>query len=164
MSLKYRFSNVCGWQFGNCTIRENQMARWVLAMVLALATAPGFAEEGPPLDFFAGKYELVGRAPGADGMPFLDWVTVDVKGDRLELSACRAGAGNLKIRANRDEHEPVFSGKLGNWDLGCEYQVDRGNYARMTCYFRAQGTDTVPGLLTLWPAHWDRPDHAAGCK
>lgn len=140
------------------------MIRWFLATVLVLVTVPAIASEEPPLDFFAGKYELLGRAPGAKGMPLLDWVTVSVKGDRLELNACRAGAGDLRTRANRDEHEATFSGKLGNWILACDYQVDRGNYGRMTCYVRAEGSDNVPGLLTLWPAHWDQPDHAFGCK
>lgn len=140
------------------------MARWYLAVVLALVAAPAFAAEDPPLEFFAGKYELLGRAPGSKGMPLLDWVTVTVKGGRLALNACRAGPGNLRAGANRDEHETTFSGKLGNWILACDYQVDRGNYARMTCYIGAEGADNVPGLLTLWPANWDQPEHAAGCK
>lgn len=140
------------------------MVHWVLAMVLALATGSAFAADGPPLEFFAGKYEMLGRAPGSGGMPLLDWVTIDVKGGRLTLNACRAGTGNLEAKTNRDEHEAEFSGMLGSWTLACDYQVDRGNYGRITCYIAPKDADTIPGLVTLWPAHWDRPEHAAGCE
>jgi len=140
------------------------MVRWVFTMVLALATGPVFATDGPPLEFFAGKYEMLGRAPGSGGLPIQDWVTITVEGDRLLISACRTGTGDLKAGANRDEHEAQFSGMLGPWPVACDYQVDRGNYGRITCYIGTKSAHDVPGLVTLWPAHWDQPEHAAGCE
>lgn len=134
-----------------------------LALGLTLLISPAVAQDGPPLSFFAGTFELVGRAPGARGTPFVDWVRISEKDGRLALKACRTGAGDLSPRKGRNEHEAQFSGKLGAWDLNCDYQVDRGNYARMTCFVRPEDSDPVPGLLTLWPVNWQAPAHADGC-
>ncbi len=140
----------------------------ILPLLLAvLLAAPLTAQPFPGPDFFAGSYEVTGRSPGADGLPFSDWLHIQPEAgaepDRMILSSCRSGTGGLWPAQLVHEGQAPYEGRLGDWQLFCRFATDSDNYPRLTCYALDSETDEIPGLLTFWPAHWPTPAHAASC-
>ena len=131
-----------------------------------IAAPPVLAQTLPEAGYFTGEYELTGRAPGAGGKALLDWVTLVADTQtRFSIKSCHSGEGSVKIGLEEGAHEGAspLEGTLGDWQLFCRFTNDRDNYPRLTCYAVDADEPDVPGLITLWPAHWDRPDHAQGC-
>lgn len=133
----------------------------MLATLLPLSAA---AQEGPPPGYFAGTYEMIGREPGAAGKPLADWLRIDAADDHLQLKSCRRGDGRLALNTSEREGAAPLVGNLGDWSLSCHFTNDSNNYPRLTCFAVADDSERTPGPLALWPADWERPDHAADCS
>lgn len=132
--------------------------------LLAFWCLPAQAQDLPPLEYFTGTYELIARQPGVQGEAVLDWVEITQTPKGLALSACRLGEGVLNPLPQPREGQAEFQGRLNEWELFCHFTSDSDNFPRFTCYALPNRTAKVPGLLTLWPVKWKRPNHAHGCK
>ncbi len=135
----------------------------ITLLLTTLLPASAGAQGGPPPGYFAGTYEMVGRSPGASGKPLADWLRIEAEEDHLQLKSCRHGNGRLAMTPSEREGAAPLVGSLGDWSLSCHFTNDGNNYPRLTCYATDDDREQVPGLLTLWPAGWERPDHAADC-
>ncbi len=104
----------------------------IIAMLVLLATgAPGRAE-GPPPEFFAGTYDLLGQVMPASGQTFADVMRITPFAGGLSVETCRLGSGELSLIAP-DSHGPDLTGHLKTSTLRCNYHVDQGNYPLLVC-------------------------------
>ncbi len=124
---------------------------------------PGEVDVSPPTGFFSGVYEMVGRSPGKDGNLLQDRLEMREESGKLILKSCKSGDGEIAERTHQNEHETDLTGTLGGWTLNCDYQVDRGNYPRLTCSIPSVSRTGRPGLITLWPITPGNPDYEADC-
>lgn len=141
--------------------------RIIAFLTCLIASSPVMAQVLPPAAYFNGVYELAGRGPGHDGSAMLDWVTLlaetDADDARIMLRSCRSGEGYLERTSSSIEGASPLVGHLADWQLFCRFTNDSDNYPRLSCYAVAKDDPDTPGILALWPAHWDKPAHAVDC-
>lgn len=140
-------------------------SRWrvvlALALLAALAIGPSVAEEAAAdlLAYFAGHYELIGRAPGG-GAAYSGAMEVTVDGGRLRLvrtigAARSTGTARIEERtADRIriltvdlEGGPTSDRPLEAW---CAIGSDLDNGPRLTCLVRPRGVETAQPGLEAW--------------
>lgn len=143
-------------------------SRWRLASALALLTGlaafaigPIVAAEADPdlLAYFAGHYELIGRAPGG-GAAYSGTMEVTVDGVHLRLvrtiGATRSTgtarieertADRIRILTVDLEGGPTRGNALEAW---CAIGSDLDNGPRLTCLVQPPGVDTERPGLEAW--------------
>jgi hypothetical protein len=114
-----------------------------LPLLLLFCAAPA-AAEAPPPDFFAGRYEAVGRDEASPPALIDASLALAPEGEGLAVTGCGGAAGHLAF-------EPVFEagnhlhGIIGRWQVWCQFDSNPDNYPVLTC-------TSEDGLrLTLWP-------------
>jgi len=131
-----------------------------------LLASPVMAQSVPPADFFAGRFEVIGRAASIDFVPLSDRVTIATTGGDfpLLLDGCRLGKGHLQKVDDPMEGGPLLSGTLGALPIWCYSQTDGDNYPILSCYIEPEGDDTF-GLLTMWPSNGSTlPSNLQDCE
>lgn len=133
----------------------------LIALIAVLAAGPLCAKEADAdlLAFFAGHYELIGRAPDG-GAAYSGTMEVTVEGGRLRLSrtigtARSTGTARLEERtADRIriltvemERNQVGGAPLEAW---CAIGSDLDNGPRLTCLVRPPGVETARPGLEAW--------------
>lgn len=121
-----------------------------LAVTIA-ATLPVSASELPPMGYFAGSYEAVGRMPGTDVETFSRSLTIAAETDRLLLDLDGVGAGFLEVRREGPEGAAPYAGRLAEFWIDCLFQNDPDNYPILTCKFWDRDR-SGEGVVTYWPA------------
>lgn len=145
--------------------------KWLL-FALAL-TSPALAQEGlpgeamdapegaPPVEFFSGVFERVGR--DANDTPGLinDLIRISPSnaGWGLTLSPCEARQEEgwpLELRHSGFGEVPnILEGKLNGTPIWCQYFTDHSNYPVLTCGSEAGAR------FTLWAVTDDRAETCA---
>jgi hypothetical protein len=120
----------------------NMGATMRVLILCTLVAGPAMAQDAPPPDFFAGRYEVIGR--DAVG-PVDDVLQMRVKGANLAVESCTRGAGQMVI--DRGGEGPFAALTLGDQTLECQWFNTWDNYPLLTCY------DNGKARLTLWPAN-----------
>jgi len=114
----------------------------------------------PPLTFFAGRYQAIGRHPDTQSS-YLGDVTISIEDETLTMTR-DIGGTTIPCRGKWEkataDRVPVlkFSFRNEGVDYGITYlwQVDLDNYARLTGYlYRMDGKTLVPGLEALFIKH-----------
>jgi len=143
-----------------------------LVAPLLLSAVAVAEEEGPPASFFVGRYEIVGRSPGAEGRAYSGWAEVKLDGEALSIVRCACGEesrGRLafaettgdRIRVLRTRF--ILAGEA--LEATCQVHVDLDNYPRLTCHTYPADRSAIPtpGVEALFHAKWPGPDLSAGC-
>ncbi|MEP3277525.1 MAG: hypothetical protein ABJN26_15025 [Stappiaceae bacterium] len=124
----------------------------ILALSLLTCSSLGAIAQGqPPLSYFDGNYEIVGRQ--ADSLTELVGgdLTIATQGERLILTSKTAGRGWLARKSGGGEGASPLAGKLNGREIFCLFQNDPDNYPRLTCKTQPNTPDGAPGLYTFWP-------------
>lgn len=108
--------------------------------VFLLAAGPVMAQEAPTPEYFAGRYEMIGR--DATG-PVEEVLELTVQGMDLTIGSCAQGPGQLVV--DRSGEGPFATLALGDRTLDCQWFNTWDNYPLLTCY------DDANTRLTLWP-------------
>jgi hypothetical protein len=134
--------------------------RCVRAGILAgcLAAASGGTGAGaevasgqPPLDYFAGSYEAVGRLPGTASKTFSKPLQITVDGTWLRLDLAGIGSGFLALRRSEFEGDAPYARRLGAFWIDCIFKNDPDNYPVLMCKVWAEDRSGGEGLVTFWP-------------
>ncbi len=120
------------------------------AVVIALAVGLGFTMPAradlPPLDYFTGYYERVGR--DAEGKLMEGYVHLNAVGDALQLAECPLSALEppMSLAYDNTFETPNFiSGRKGPFRMACQFFNDSQNYPILNCW------SDGGALFTLWP-------------
>jgi hypothetical protein len=127
-------------------------------------TAPAHIEVSkngsPPLTFFTGRYQAVGRHPDTQKSYLAD-ITISLETDRLKMVR-KIGDESTICRGQFEEATgdriPVlrFTFEVNGIEYGSTYlwQSDLDNYARLTGHiYRVDGKTRIPGLEALFIKH-----------
>lgn len=116
--------------------------------------------EAPPLDFFSGRYEAVGRFPGSR-RTYQGTVEMTVRGDHLRWTRTvgdRRWKGDARIEPSLCDGVPVL--RVTFEDRGTDREIlylmhsDLDNYPRLTGQvYRRDRADEKVGLEALYSAH-----------
>jgi hypothetical protein len=142
------------------------LRRGMAVAAAALAVTPGLAanEDADFLNFLAGDYIIVGRAPNG-GLAYSGRATIEVTNGGVLLRTYR-GDTKIKATGGLDVASPgegrvlrFHTGKPDATDMTCLVSTDLDNYARLTCVWWQPGTEPKqPGLEAMFPtAEWPEP-------
>lgn len=132
-------------------MRAHRLALPVLLLGLGVAAA-----EGPPPEFFAGDYVLVGQAPD-DGATYAGTAVVSARGAGLVVERMIGGEVFRETGAFEVPYPPGEGQVLRLRDgdavvAGCLWQMDLDNYPRLTCLRGDPSVNERPGYEALFPA------------
>ncbi len=124
----------------------------VVALFTCLgSSAAAFAVDLPPMGYFAGRYEIVGRVADDSSTFISGHASLSADGERLFLTSKTIGKGWLAKNPSLREGASPLAGELDGREMFCLFQNDPDNYPRLTCKTQPGSPNGVPGLLTLWP-------------
>ena len=129
------------------------------ALVLAAclpATAPLAKPGTPGPHYFAGTFDRIGRAGGADPSLLDDRVTITPQGQAVVIKSC-AGPDILMQFGPAFELENLMTGRMGDTEVDCLFHNNGYNRPLLTC----RATDGAS--FTLWPVSDVAPDAPLGC-
>ncbi len=112
--------------------------------ILALALIPTIAiAEGPPLDFYTGRYQMIGKeAAGLVDIP----LRLDPSGTDLRVTMCGTADAGTLLMPGPNNDEDYIKGRIGAYNVVCNAFSTYEIYPLLACY----GEDGA--RLTLWPA------------
>lgn len=135
-------------------------------LTITLALAAGTAKaEGPPLSFFVGNYDAIGRWEASDGTPISplwEQLLMAETDQKLSLTTCELGTGSLTVTTIIEDAKGL-EGTLGESTLRCAYYVTAGNYPFLSCMITEEGSDRV-GRFALWPRYESFAAEALSCS
>jgi hypothetical protein len=116
----------------------------VLSLMLAAGLAAAEEWGVPDPQYFAGRYERVGRDSNAPRGLIDDVVRIDVEAGGLVLRDC--GGGEVVLTRDRSfETQNFLTGRDGPVRLWCQFFNDSENYPVLACASEAGAR------FTLWP-------------
>ena len=128
-----------------------------LVLLTALSFTAAFAKPGTPgPHYFAGTFDRVGRAGGADPALLDDRVTITPQGQAVVISSC-SGPDILMQFGPAFELENLMTGRMGDAELDCLFHNNGYNRPLLTCR-AADGAS-----FTLWPVSGIAPDAGLAC-
>jgi len=129
------------------------------ALVLAAclpATAPLAKPGTPGPHYFAGTFDRIGRAGGADPSLLDDRVTITPQGQAVVIKSC-AGPDILMQFGPAFELENLMTGRMGDTEVDCLFHNNGYNRPLLTC----RASDGA--VFTLWPLAGAEPDAPLDC-
>ena len=128
---------------------------FVLGLTLAGPTFASEEEEHPSLDFFVGRFRLIGQHPD-DGATYAGQARIEHKGKGLRLTR-RIGKETQIIQGTIRRADPgeawvlsfawVEGQKKQKMEMICLIGTDLDNYARLTCHWgQARNPHRLPGM------------------
>ena len=128
-----------------------------LVLLTALSFTSAMAKPGTPgPHYFAGTFERVGRAGGADPALLDDQVTITPKGQAVVIESC-SGPDILMQFGPAFELENLMTGRMGETAVDCLFHNNGYNRPLLTC--RAEDG----AIFTLWPLAGIAPDAPLNC-
>lgn len=116
-----------------------------LVLLTALSFTASFAKPGTPgPHYFAGTFDRVGRAGGADPALLDDRVTITPQGQAVVIKSC-AGPDIVMQFGPAFELENLMTGRWGDTEVDCLFHNNGYNRPLLTC----RATDGA--IFTLWP-------------
>ena len=142
----------------------------VAVLLSGIAAGALEAKDADFLGFFAGTYEIVGRAPGG-GAAYTGTMTATVAGSHLRLARTidgRQSSGTARIEERTADKIRILTFEIGPPDHRlegwCAIGSDLDNGPRLTCLWRPIGAETARPGLEAWfwqdtpsPANEQRP-------
>ncbi|MBN1355074.1 hypothetical protein JXA40_02275 [bacterium] len=118
------------------------------------------AVDCPPVEFFEGRYEAVGRKPDSGDL-YTESVTVKVKEGNLIMTRCADGETRIwtgRFETASPDRMTVLrfrSSPDGTpMEITYTWNVDPDNRPRLTGYvYRKDGKTRIPGMDTLFSKH-----------
>ena len=99
--------------------------------------------QGPPLDFYTGRYQMIGKdAAGLVDIP----LRLDPAGQDLRVTMCDTGDAGTLTMPNDSHDEHYIAGHIGPYNVVCDPFSTYENYPLLACYAEDGAR------LTLWPA------------
>ena len=128
-----------------------------VVLLTSLSFTSAFAKPGTPgPHYFAGTFDRVGRAGGADPALLDDRVTITPQGQAVVIKSC-AGPDIVMQFGPAFELENLMTGRRGETGVDCLFHNNGYNRPLLTC----QATDGA--MFTLWPVSGIAPDAPLGC-